>query len=234
LVWRYPRATAIVTTNALFILLIAGNGTIATELIRSLETRYLPTEIPTAEAIVVLGGATRSPDAPRPWVEVNEAGDRVLYAAKLYREGKAPLVILSGGRIRWRGGSGSEADDMAELLLTMGVPRSAIIEEPDSLNTYENARNVGKILERERIDRVLLVTSAFHMPRSMAIFYKQNIKALPAPTDFLMADDFINAQAESWQGKLLSLIPSADNLALTTKALKEYLGAIIYRAKGWL
>ena len=234
LVWRYPRATASVTLTALMVLIFAGNGWVAGEAIRSLERQYLPDELPKAEAIVVLGGATRSPDSPRPWVEVSEAGDRVLYAAKLYRDGKAPIVVLSGGRIRWRGGSGSEADDMAELLKPMGVPRSAILEEPDSLNTYENARNVKVILDREGIDRVLLVTSAFHMPRAMAIFRKQGIEAIAAPTDFLIADDFFESSRDSGAGIILSIIPDAENLMMTTKALKEYLGAMIYRLRGWL
>lgn len=234
LVWRYPRATASVTLTALMVLIFAGNGWVAGEAIRSLERQYLPDELPKAEAIVVLGGATRSPDSPRPWVEVSEAGDRVLYAAKLYRDGKAPIIVLSGGRIRWRGGSGSEADDMAELLKPMGVPRSAILEEPDSLNTYENARNVKVILDREGIDRVLLVTSAFHMPRAMAIFRKQGIEAIAAPTDFLIADDFFESSRDSGTGIILSIIPDAENLMMTTKALKEYLGAMIYRLRGWL
>lgn len=233
-VWRYPRATAALTLTALMLLVVGGNGWFAARAIRSLEHTYPVVDLPAADAIVVLGGATRSPDAPRPWVEVSEAGDRVLYAAKLYREGKAPVVILAGGRIRWRGGSGSEADDMAELMLPMGVPRSAIIEEPDSLNTYENARNVKGILEREGLGRVLLVTSAFHMPRSMAIFRKQAIDAVPAPTDFLIADDFFAASNQTGAGAILSLVPSAENLAVTTKAIKEYIGAIVYRLRGWL
>ena len=53
------------------------------------------------DAIVVLGGGTESEQFPRPMVEVNSAGDRVLYAGKLYKEGKAPYILLSGGNISW-------------------------------------------------------------------------------------------------------------------------------------
>ncbi len=71
---------------------------------QSLESQNLPQkEIPKADAIVILGGAVLPAVPPRPWVEVSEEGDRVLYGAKLYREGKAPRVILSGGRIDWQG-----------------------------------------------------------------------------------------------------------------------------------
>jgi uncharacterized SAM-binding protein YcdF (DUF218 family) len=72
---------------------------------------------------VVLGGATKPAFAPRPTVDLSEEGDRVLYGAQLYREGKAPLVIASGGRISWRGGGPSESADMAEILKTLGCPK---------------------------------------------------------------------------------------------------------------
>jgi len=80
--------------------------------VRSLEWQNLPlAQIPVAEAIVVLGGATKSAFFPRPTVDLSESGDaygglrlRVIYAAQLYRQKRAPIIILSGGRIDWRGG----------------------------------------------------------------------------------------------------------------------------------
>ena len=89
-----------------------------------------------------------NPTAVLAFAAIPEAGDRVLYGAKLYRDGKAPIVIVSGGRIGWLGGGLPESTDMGTLLAMMGVPDSAIIEEPNSLNTYENAVNVQKILDQ--------------------------------------------------------------------------------------
>ncbi|MEM8603904.1 MAG: YdcF family protein, partial [Cyanobacteria bacterium P01_H01_bin.121] len=131
-------------------LFLGGNGWFAKQLTRSLEQQYVdytsPTTLPTADAIVVLGGATRSPLPPRSFPEVNEAGDRLLQALQLYKLGKAPVIILSGGRIQWGGSSqtdgleaGSEALDMADLLTEMGIPDQALILEPQALNTYQNA-----------------------------------------------------------------------------------------------
>lgn len=220
---------------ALVVLLISSNARVSNYLIKTLEWQNLPSQdLPTAEAIVVLGGATRAADAPRIMPDINENGDRLLYAAKLYQEQKAPLVILAGGRIEWYGAGQPEAVDMKQLLQLMGVPAEAIILEPNSLNTYQNAVNVKEILQKRNIEKILLVTSAFHMPRSLLIFQRQNINAIPAPTDFLLSQRELEAVNSSSQSAILSLLPEAQNLEKTTKILKEYVGMVVYRLRGWL
>ncbi|MGB7443076.1 MAG: YdcF family protein [Coleofasciculaceae cyanobacterium] len=233
--WQRPRWVAVPVVMALTTLLLSSNSWVANGLVRSLEWQNIPaTELPEAEAIVILGGATRPAFPPRPAVDLNEQGDRVLYGAQLYRQGKAPLVIASGGRIAWRGGGSSEAIDMTEILTTLGVPRSAIAQDPTSLNTYQNAVNVRQVLQERGINQVLLVTSAMHMPRSIKIFQRQGIEVIPAPTDFLVTQQEIEEPNSSTQATLLSLLPDADRLEMTTRALKEYLGTVVYRLRGWL
>jgi uncharacterized SAM-binding protein YcdF (DUF218 family) len=233
--WRHPRWSALCIALALILLLVSGNGWVANQLMHSLEKQYVPTgELPKADAIVVLGGGIRPQFPPRPWVDVTEAGDRPIYGAQLYRQGKAPFVILSGGRIEWQGGGPPESGDMAKLVEAMGVPNTAILQDPTSLNTYENAVNVKKILQQRGIKRVLLVTSAAHMPRPIQIFKKQGIDAIPAPTDFLISQQELQAAQDTSQGKILAALPEAENLQRFTRALKEYLGIFIYRLRGWL
>ncbi len=218
---------------ALSLLWLSSTALVKDALVSSLERRYLPEALPQSTAIVVLGGATRSQNAPRPWVDVTESGDRILHAAKLYREGKAPRLILSGGRIEWSGAGRAESADMAELLVFMGVPEAAMLQDGTSLNTRQNAVNVQKIVKQEKIQGpLLLVTSAFHMPRSIAIFRKLDLDVIPAPTDFLVASG--DARRSSAQARLLSLLPDAENLFYTTKAIKEYVGMVVYWLKGWL
>lgn len=234
-VWKRPRWSALCIGLALVILLVSGNGWVATQLTYSLENQYVPTaELPKADAIVVLGGAIRPQFPPRPWIDVTEAGDRAIYGAQLYRQGKAPVVILSGGRIEWQGGGPPESADMAKLVEALGVPATAILQDPTSLNTYENAVNVKKILQQRGIKQILLVTSAAHMPRSIQIFQKQGINAIPAPTDFLVSQQELKEQQATPQGKILSALPEAENLYRLTRALKEYIGIFIYRLRGWL
>jgi len=233
--WKRPTWAASSIFTALVILLLGGNGWVSNQIVRSLEWQYLPpTPVPNAQAIVVLGGAIKPQIPPRPWIDVSEAGDRPIYGAELYKQGKAPIIILSGGRIDWKGGGPPESKDMATLVEALGVPPSAIVQDPTSLNTYENATNVRQILRQRGINRVLLVTSAIHMPRAIAIFKKQNIDAIAAPTDFTMTNQELQEPQSSVQAILLNLLPDAGKLNQTTQAMKEYIGAFIYRLRGWI
>lgn len=232
--WKRPRWAAGAIAGALIVLLMGSNGWVSRSLVRSLEWQNIPVVIPNAEAIVVLGGATKPASLPRPGVDLSEEGDRLLYAAQLYHQNKAPLVIVSGGRIRWRGKGSSESADMANILMQMSVPPEAIIQEPDSLNTYENAVNVKQILDYKGIRQVLLVTSAMHMPRSLLIFKHQGITATAAPTDFSVTADDLREIQNSSQNILLNLLPDSDRLQNFTRAFKEYIGIIVYRLRGWL
>jgi uncharacterized SAM-binding protein YcdF (DUF218 family) len=234
---RRPRLQTGLLTGALIILLLASNRWVAISLARSLEWQYLPPgNLPTAEVIVVLGGGTESAQYPRSAVEVNAAGDRVLHAARLYRQGKAPAILVSGGNIVWLGGrSMTPAEEMSELLDLLGVPAGAIWEQPRSQNTQEDAEYSAALLKERGITRVLLVTSAMHMPRSVALFRHLGVDVIPAPADYTVTQAGLdNLYSLEPQAFLINLLPNASSLSLTTNVLKEYLGLFIYRLRGWL
>lgn len=233
LAWRQSRWTPLPIGIALIVLLLASNANVSAALMRSLEWQYLPPNpVPEAEAIVLLGGATKRAESPRPGVDLGEEGDRLVYAAQLYRAGKAPLLLISGGS--WDDRPPAEATDMAAVLVAnLGVPLDALVLEPRSLNTYENAIYTKTILDRLGIEKVLLVTSAIHMPRSMAIFRKQGIEAIAAPTDFQIVNPETTGTVPTY-ARIQGLLPEASHLAWTTRALKEYIGLVIYRLRGWL
>jgi uncharacterized SAM-binding protein YcdF (DUF218 family) len=222
---------------ALAVLAIGGNRWVAYSLTRSLEWRHLPpADIPQAEVIVVLGGGTESAQPPRPIVELNSAGDRVLYAAYLYQQGAAPHLLLSGGNIDWLYAQESTpAGQMAAALEIMNVPASALWLEPESLNTYENAVQCARILEEKDIQRIILVTTATHMPRSVALFEHQGLEVIPAPIDFKVTEaNWQNLFQADLSAQLIQMMPNVNNLGMTTTALKEYLGIAIYKLRGWL
>lgn len=233
--WKRPRIAAGAIALSLILLLFSSNAWVAKSLVRSLEWQNLPpAEMPNAQAIVVLGGATKSALPPRPGVDLSESGDRVIYAAQLYRQQKAPIIILSGGRIDWRGSGSAESADMANILTSIGIPSEAIIQESDSLNTYQNAVNVKNILENRGIRKILLVTSAMHMPRSLKIFQRQGIDVIAAPTDFLVSQAELEELGSSPKAAILNLLPDTGNLNQFTTALKEYIGSFVYQLRGWL
>ncbi len=227
----------IATWLALIVLFVGGNRWVAMSLTRSLEQRYLPPQVfPAVEAIVVLGGGTESYGAPRSGVELNGAGDRLVQAVRLYRQGVSPQILVSGGNITWLGGRPSTpAEEMKDMLIFMGVPGDSILLQPDSQNTYEDALYSAEMLDELGIQKIVLVTSATHMPRSVALFEAQGLEVIPSPADFSVPD---YAWQDLWQGdiqsQLINIIPNAGSLSQTTSSLKEHIGWLVYKLRGWL
>lgn len=233
---RRRRGQTALLIAGLAVLCLGGNRWVEYGLVHSLESRYpAPDPLPSAPVIVVLGGGVRPSAAPRPLSEVNEAGDRLLYAAYLYKQGKAPHILVTGGSIEWRGPVNPEAEDMVAVLTLAGVPEEAIWREPQARNTYENAVYTRDMLAERGIDTILLVTSARHMPRSVRLFERQGLTVIPAPTDFLTAgSDWMGLTAPDLRNQLIHLLPEAEYLYWTSEALKEYIGIFIYSLRGWM
>jgi uncharacterized SAM-binding protein YcdF (DUF218 family) len=222
---------------ALILLIISGNRYVSMGLARSLEWRDLPPETtPQAEVIVLLGGGTESADPPRPMTEVNSAGDRVLYAAKLYQDGAAPIILASGGNLDFSTARGtSPAEEMKALLTLAGVPEDAIWLQPESENTHDDAVFSAEILDENDITEIILVTSAMHMPRAKALFEAQGLEVIPAPVDFTVTEKSWESAFNPRVGEfVISLLPNASSLGVTTNVIKEYLGMLIYQLQGWL
>jgi uncharacterized SAM-binding protein YcdF (DUF218 family) len=232
---RRERLQRVILVLALLVLWIGGNRWVSVELARSLEWRYLPPEeIPSGEVIVLLGGGTAPVEYPRQIVEMNSAGDRVTYAAWLYHQGKAPHILATGGMLDWSPRGSTPAAEMAELLDMLGVPAEAIWLEDRSRNTYENALYCAQILSEKGIQRILLVTSAMHMPRAVRLFEAQGLEVTPLPTDYTVTTGGGDEETYGdWRSLVLGVITTVDNLALTTRVLKEYAGIFIYELRGW-
>jgi len=236
LITRNPYWQRLFLIMALILLWISSTRWVAMGLVRSLEWQYLPPEeIPNSEVVVLLGGGTEPAEDPRPIVEINLAGDRIIYTAWLYNQKNVQKIIISGGLLDWTLSAGTPAGDMAFLLEMLNVPNEALIIEGQSRNTYENALYSARILKELGIDEILLVTSASHMPRSVRLFEAQGLQVTALPTDFTVTE-------KSWQDltqldirvQILNLLPNAGYLSETTRALKEYLGLVIYSLRGWL
>lgn len=228
---RRPRAVRLFGLAALALLLVFASPSVADALMRSLEDVYPDVGIeaaPKAEALVVLGGAVHIPNSIHTRSAISEPSDRVLRAARLYRAGKAPLVLCSGGNnpVISRPGRPPEARVIARLLEEWGVPAEAILVEDRSVNTRENALFSFAILSSKNVRHILLITSATHMPRALSTFKKVGFEVIPAPADFRTGWGEPEPVAR-W-------IPAADSLALSDLALKEWLGRLVYRLRGWV
>jgi len=222
---------------ATLLLWLASNRWVSYALARSLEWQNLPSDsTPRAEVIVLLGGGTESADSPRPMTEVNSAGDRVLYAAQLYKDGAAPVILASGGNLGFSTARGTTpAQEMSDLLILTGVPEDAIWQQAKSQNTYKDAVYSAEILKENEVTNVILVTSAMHMPRAKALFEKQGITVIPAPVDFTITEQNWQSTFKPGFGEaLIYILPNASSLGLTTNVLKEYFGLLVYGLRGWL
>ncbi len=173
-----------------------------------------------APAIVVLGGALSPPPIGGSEIDLNSAADRIWYAARLFHAAKAPMLILSGGYDPERHDY-SEARAMAAFLADLGVPAQAMVLDEQSRNTRQNAANSAALLKARGIDRILLVTSALHMPRSVALFTAQGLQVIPAPTDF--------EASQAPPPSLLAWLPDALALDGSGRAMKELVGKWV----GW-
>jgi uncharacterized SAM-binding protein YcdF (DUF218 family) len=193
---------------------------------RGLERQYpqrLAAAYPKADAIVLLGGGMTG---ARPgWIDrpeaSNAAADRVWFAARLYKAGRAPWIIVSAGSSPDAGQP--EADAMASLLVDLGVPKSALLLDTQSRNTWQNALYSNDLMNAHHLTTALLVTSALHMPRALAAFRKRGVEVIPAPADF--DGPPVGAWPQRW-------LPSADALRKSSRAFTEYVGLWGYRLRG--
>jgi len=222
-----PRLAASCGLLALSVLVVSSLPPVADALVLSLEREHPPADpaaAPKAGAIVVLGGGLEAGLPPRRGPELADASDRVLHAARLYRAGKAPVVVASGGRLPWSRAPRTGAAETADLLVEWGVPRAAILEEGGSRTTSEEAAAIARLLGARGVRKPLLVTSSLHMRRALAAFRARGLDPIPSPCDALVAAPPSPGLAE-W-------IPSPEALSKTHRALREHLGLAFYRITG--
>ena len=198
----------------------------AEALMQPLEGRhaaFAPEELPAAEAIVLLGGASHGESRFGHGGDLNDGADRVLFAAELYLAGKAPVILISGGgqppRI-------PEAELLAQQLVALKIPRRQLLLETQSRTTYDNAVMAGEMLKGAGIRHILLVTSGAHMRRSLALFEQQGFQVTAAATDHQIPK-FAHPFLPGW-------LPTYTRLARSSRAIHEWVGYWVYDKTGKL
>lgn len=175
--------------------------------------------VPSARAIVVLGGGVTPPTVHRNAATLTAAADRLWHAARLYRAGKAPLILVSGGADP-EVSTGSEARAMRSFLTDLGVPGWAIVLEEKSRNTRQNAEHSAALLRSRGVDRVILVTSALHMERARLQFAAQGMRVEPAPIDH---------EGAPRPTQVMDILPTTEALDGSARAFKELVGQAVVR-----
>ena len=216
-IWIRCRRLAIL---ALASLLILSLPVVADSLWRVIEQQALRPAVssaPHAQALVVLGGMTVDIRGEEGFeTEWNENADRFWTGLELFKAGKAPRLFLMAGRLPWEKSQKTEGEWLRAKAIEFGVPEKQIWLSPEVQNTQQEAQAVAKELPGGTI---LLVTSAFHMPRARALFEAQGLNVLPFPVDFRVVEN---------DTTILDFLPSAGALATTTSAMRELLGRTYY------
>lgn len=212
------------------VLLFFSMPVISNMLIAGLERPfYKEKSLPdSCSAIVVLGGGGAPMVPPRSHLEINDAGDRIIHGARLYKKGLCKRIITTGG---WVDPAAKEAPSEglhnAMLLIELGVDSSSVIIEKKAKNTHEHGPNIAHILDSLHLPKkIILVTTASHMIRSEAVFKKYGFSTYPSPTDF--------QRSQLKRTFIFSFFPKAESLHLSSTALHEYYGIIGYKLLGWI
>ena len=187
-------------------------------MLKTLETSYdqVPLDdLKNAQAIVVLAAGSYDSVADLDTIGQNTANSisRLVMGLRLHRVLHIPIV-LSGGRIFET--RNTEATIEANFLQSCGIDKRFLIKEEQSRNTVENAKYTKHICQKNNYKTIVLVTSAYHMPRSVKIFKREGINIIPFPTDY--------KTDKKLKFDLFEFTPSAYNLHNTAVVMKEYLG----------
>ncbi len=222
-----PAARA-VAPGAVLLLAALATTPIGLLLVAPLENRFPQplADMPPPDGIIVLGGALRERESAARGQTVFSQGERVVEAAILAKRYPDARVIFSGGigsLLKENSTEAQEAQEAQKLLVALGVDPSRITLEDRSRNTDENARFTAALVRPQPKQRWLLVTSAYHMPRSMGLFEKAGFNATAFPVAFRTLGE---GRGQPWESD------PARNLETFEVAAKEWIGLAVYRATG--
>lgn len=217
--YRYPKAARMLLITSFALLWLASTPYIAEGALHLMEAQPLEQGSHAAGAIVILGGGSylHAPEYANQDTVSEATLLRLRYGARLHRDLKLPILVTGGKPL---GNNTSEAQQMRTALeQDFQVPVRWTEDASD--NTFENARNTYQLLQKAGINKILLVTHAWHMPRSSAAFRRAGFEVTEAPTAF----------TTRYQTDMLAFVPRAEALRDSKIFIHEAIGMLWYQAK---
>lgn len=226
---KNPRWKKRMFWSGLGLLLFFSNDFIANEIMLAWEVKTKAYADMKPHALgIVLTGTTIPLLKPDDRVYFHRGADRVTHTVQLYKLGLIKKILISGGSGRLGGEDEPEANKFRKAMILMGVDSASIMIENETRNTYESAVAVKPMLDslHYRAEDCLLITSAFHMRRSLACYRKAGVEPEPFSTDFY-------AHQRSYYPDAF-LIPKLDAIIIWQKLVKEWVGLLAYKMAGYV
>lgn len=183
------------------------------------QTRKDLKNLPNADAIVVLGGMFNYVKTENGGM--NEWGDpdRFFGGIELFKAGKAPDIIFTGAKMPWaEKDQETEGESLKNYAIDMGVPDSVIKISGLVTTTEDESKEVKKLLPASK--NIILVTSAFHMPRAKSLFERQGFNVIAYPVDSKVSLERRN---------VLDYLPNAESFRNSETGIRELIGRLFYR-----
>jgi uncharacterized SAM-binding protein YcdF (DUF218 family) len=214
---------------ALVLLLLFSNEFIANELMAAWEIPATPYQSIERKYTwgVLLSGVAKAGMKPDDRVYFSRGADRVVHTVQLYKLGIIKKVLVSGGSGRLLDIGERESNDLADAMVLMGVNPADIVIESDSRNTHESAIAVKKILlNNAQLTDCILITSGYHMRRSLGCFNK-----VDWPMDSFSADFLSHPRSYTFD---TLFIPKIEALLTWHHLIKETVGYLSYKVAGYI
>jgi uncharacterized SAM-binding protein YcdF (DUF218 family) len=226
LVTRFASLGRKLVIASVLLLVICGLSPLGNLLLYPLESRFPPWDASRGapDGIIILGASIEADlSAAHGAAVVRSAPDRIIATAALAHRYPNVRIVFSGGSANLISNDAREADFAGGVFESLGIAKSRLVMERRSRNTLENAEFSKALVAPKDGERWLLVTSAFHMPRSVGLFRKAGFMVEPYPVDWRVGD----------RSDLFSFTNIAiDGLGRTDLAVREWMGLIAYRATG--
>ena len=225
-IYKRQHRWAAINGGMVLFLFLFGSTTISSKLIGTLEKPFIGGVIDgnaTADAVVVLGGYVSGGDEELTGIDASGAFDRILTGIELVRAGKAGWLYVGGGMYRSNDGRKSEHSVIEPWIRRWDLTDVPIDSLGDAGNTYGESQAVKKLMNKNGWSKIILVTTAWHMPRARAVFESSGVRVIPVGCDF-----------KSITQGTLKIFPSSGRLDSLQIFLTEKVGWMYYRSKGWI
>lgn len=221
--WRLGRGLMV---TSLLLLAICGWSPLGKLLVYPLETRFPPWDAGKGapDGIIVLGGPIDADlSVAHGTAVVSAAGDRIIAGALLAHRYPNARLLYTGGSPNLVANDAKEADYAIELFEGLGIARSRLLMERASRNTLENAEFSKAMVNPKPGERWVMVTSAYHMPRSVGLFRKVGFEVEAYPVDWKLGKG---------SDLFTPSVIAGDGFARVDPAVREWMGLIVYRLTG--